>query len=160
MNELAKAVLVLALSTAAAVRLLGLALRLWPSADQLAYGNPLPYLKVKFDRPVNAAKFWVEDFGGLTYERVWLYVNGRLAASGGPGTDAAAKCGDEVAAVVKLLQRHQEAGRSYTLHRTHKGARRRRDETGHPPDTSDAGLQSHDRRHGPDRPAPAVRWFM
>jgi hypothetical protein len=101
MNELAKAVLVLALSTAAAVWLLGLALRLWPSADQLAYGNPLPYLKVKFDRPVNAAKFWVEDFGGLPYERVWLYVNGRLTASGGPGTDAAAKCGDEVAAVVK-----------------------------------------------------------
>jgi hypothetical protein len=46
-------------------------------------------------------KFWVEDFGGLPYERAWLYVNGRLAASGGPGTDAAAKCGDEVAAVVK-----------------------------------------------------------
>ena len=80
---------------------LGAALHLWPSADQLAYGNPLPYLKVKFDRPVNAVKFWVEDFGGLPYERVWLYVNGRLAASGGPGTDAAAKCGDEVSAVVK-----------------------------------------------------------
>ena len=46
-------------------------------------------------------RFWVEDFGGLPHERVWLYVNGRLAASGGPGTDAAAKCGDEVAAVVK-----------------------------------------------------------
>ena len=46
-------------------------------------------------------RFWVEDFGSLPYERVWLYVNGRLAASGGPGTDAAAKCGDEVAAVVK-----------------------------------------------------------
>jgi hypothetical protein len=46
-------------------------------------------------------RFWVEDFGGVPYERVWLYVNGRLAASGGPGTDAAAKCGDEVAAVVK-----------------------------------------------------------
>ncbi len=61
----------------------------------------LPYLKVKFDRPANAVKFWVEDFNGLQYERVWLYVNGRLAASGGPGTDAAAKCGDEVAAVVK-----------------------------------------------------------
>jgi hypothetical protein len=101
MNELAKAVLVLALSTAVAVWLMGVALHLWPSADQLAYGNPLPYLKVKFDRPVNAVKFWVEDFGGLPYERVWLYVNGRLAASGGPGTDAAAKCGDEVAAVVK-----------------------------------------------------------
>jgi len=101
MNELAKAVLVLALSTAAAVWLMGVALHLWPSADQLAYGNPLPYLKVKFDRPANAVKFWVEDFGGLPYERVWLYVNGRLAASGGPGTEAAAKCGDEVAAVVK-----------------------------------------------------------
>ena len=101
MNELVKAVLVLALSTAAAVWLMGAALHLWPSADQLAYGNPLPYLKVKFDRPANAVKFWVEDFGGLPYERVWLYVNGRLAASGGPGTDAAAKCGDEVAAVVK-----------------------------------------------------------
>jgi hypothetical protein len=37
----------------------------------------------------------------VPYERVWLYVNGRLASSGGPGTDAAAKCGDEVAAVVK-----------------------------------------------------------
>jgi hypothetical protein len=48
-----------------------------------------------------AVRFWVEDFGGLPYERVWLYVNGRLAASGGPGTDAAARCGDEVAAVVK-----------------------------------------------------------
>ena len=46
-------------------------------------------------------RFWVEDFNGLQYERVWLYVNGRLASSGGPGTDAAAKCGDEVAAVVK-----------------------------------------------------------
>ncbi len=101
MNELVKAVLVLALSTAAAVWLLGVALQLWPSADQLAYGNPLPYLKVKFDRPANAVKFWVEDFGSLPFERVWLYVNGRLAASGGPGTDAAAKCGDEVAAVVK-----------------------------------------------------------
>jgi len=101
MNELAKAVIVLVLSTAAAVWLLGTALHLWPSADQLAYGNPLPYLKVKFDRPANAVRFWVEDFGGLPYERVWLYVNGRLAASGGPGTDAAAKCGDEVAAVVK-----------------------------------------------------------
>ncbi len=81
--------------------LLGVALQLWPDADQLAYGNPLPYLKVKFDRPANAVRFWVEDFGGLPYERVWLYVNGRLAASGGPGTDAAAKCGDEVAAIVK-----------------------------------------------------------
>ena len=101
MNELVKAVLVLALSAAAAVWLLGVALQLWSSADQLAYGNPLPYLKVKFDRPANAVRFWVEDFGGVPYERVWLYVNGRLAASGDPGTDAAAKCGDEVAAVVK-----------------------------------------------------------
>jgi hypothetical protein len=101
MNELAKAVIALALATAAAVWLLGVALHLWPDAGQLAYGNPLPYLKVKFDRPANAVRFWVEDFGGLQYERVWLYVNGRLAASGGPGTDAAARCGDEVAAVVK-----------------------------------------------------------
>jgi hypothetical protein len=101
MNELAKAVLVLVLSTAAAVWLLGAALHLWPDTDQLAYGNPLPYLKVKFDRPVNAVKFWVEDFAGLPYERVWLYVNGRLTASGGPGTNTTAKCGDEVAAVVK-----------------------------------------------------------
>jgi hypothetical protein len=101
MNELAKAVLVLALATAAAVWLLGAALHLWPNTDQLAYGNPLPYLKVKFDRPANAVRFWVEDFGGLQYERVWLYVNGQLTASGGPGTDAAARCGDEVAAVVK-----------------------------------------------------------
>jgi hypothetical protein len=101
MNELAKAVLVLVLSTAAAVWLLGAALQLWPSADQLAYGNPLPYLKIKFDRSANAVRFWVEDFGGVPYERVWLYVNGQLASSGGPGTDAAARCGDEVAAVVK-----------------------------------------------------------
>jgi hypothetical protein len=99
MNELAKAVLVLALSTAAAVWLLGVAFHLWPDTGQLAYGNPLPYLKVRMDSGV--VRFWVEDFGGLPYERVWLYVNGRLAASGGPGTDAAAKCGDEVAAVVK-----------------------------------------------------------
>jgi len=99
MNELVKAVLVLVLSAAAAVWLMGVALHLWPSADQLAYGNPLPYLKVRMDS--GAVKFWVEDFGGLPYERVWLYVNGRLASSGGPGTDAAAKCGDEVAAVVK-----------------------------------------------------------
>ncbi len=99
MNELVKAVLALALSTAAAVWLLGTALHLWPDTGQLAYGNPLPYLKVRMDS--GAVRFWVEDFGGLPYERVWLYVNGRLAASGGPGTDAAAKCGDEVAAVVK-----------------------------------------------------------
>jgi hypothetical protein len=99
MNELAKAVLALALSTAAAVWLLGAALQLWPDTGQLAYGNPLPYLKVRMDS--GAVKFWVEDFGGVPYERVWLYVNGRLAASGGPGTDAAAKCGDEVAAVIK-----------------------------------------------------------
>ncbi len=101
MHELVKAVLVLVLSAAAAVWLLGVALQLWPNTDQLAYGNPLPYLKVKFDRPSNAVRFWVEDFGGLPYERVWLYVNGRLAASGGPGTNATAICGDEVAAVVK-----------------------------------------------------------
>jgi len=101
MHDLVKAVLALVLSTAAAVWLMGVALHLWPNTGQLAYGNPLPYLKVKFDRPVNAVRFWVEDFGGVPYERVWLYVNGRLAASGGPGTDAAAKCGDEVAAVVK-----------------------------------------------------------
>jgi len=101
MHELAKAVLALALATAAAVWLMGVALHLWPSADQLAYGNPLPYLKVSFNRTVKAVKFWVEDFGGLPYERVWLYVNGQLAASGGPGTNATAKCGDEVAAVVK-----------------------------------------------------------
>jgi hypothetical protein len=99
MNELVKAVIALALATAAAVWLLGLALHLWPDTGQLAYGNPLPYLKVRMDS--GAVKFWVEDFGGLPYERVWLYVNGRLASSGGPGTDAAAKCGDEVAAVVK-----------------------------------------------------------
>jgi hypothetical protein len=99
MNELVKAVLALVLSAAVAVWLLGVALHLWPDADQLAYGNPLPYLKVRMDS--GAVRFWVEDFGGLPYERVWLYVNGRLAASGGPGTDAAAKCGDEVAAVVK-----------------------------------------------------------
>jgi hypothetical protein len=101
MNELVKAVLVLALFTAAAVWLMGVALHMWPDTGQLAYGNPLPYLKVKFDRPANVVRFWVGDFGGVQYERVWLYVNGRLAASGGPGTDAAAKCGDEVAAVVK-----------------------------------------------------------
>jgi hypothetical protein len=99
MNELAKAVIVLVLSAAAAVWLMGTALHLWPNTDQLAYGNPLPYLKVRMDS--GAVRFWVEDFGGLPYERAWLYVNGRLAASGGPGTDAAAKCGDEVAAVVK-----------------------------------------------------------
>jgi hypothetical protein len=99
MNKLAKAVLALALSTAAAVWLPGTALHLWPDTGRLAYGNPLPYLKVRMDS--GAVKFWVEDFGGLPYERVWLYVNGMLAASGGPGTDAAAKCGDEVAAVVK-----------------------------------------------------------
>jgi hypothetical protein len=81
------------------VWLLGAALQLWPDAGQLAYGNPLPHLKVRMDS--GAVRFWVEDFGGLQYERVWLYVNGRLAASGGPGTDAAARCGDEVAAVVK-----------------------------------------------------------
>jgi hypothetical protein len=74
MHELVKAVLALALSTAAAVWLLGVALYLWLSAGQLAYGNPLPYLKVRMDS--GAAKFWVEDFGGLPYERVWLYVNG------------------------------------------------------------------------------------
>jgi len=99
MHEPAKAVIVLALSTAVAVWLLGAALHLWPDTGQLAYGNPLPYLKVRMDSGV--VRFWVEDFGGLPYERVWLYVNGRLAASGGPGTDAAAECGDEVAAVVK-----------------------------------------------------------
>jgi hypothetical protein len=99
MNELVKAVLALALSTAAAVWLLGAALHLWPNTGQLAYGNPLPYLKVRMDS--GAVKFWVEDFGGLPYERVWLYVNGQLVSSGGPGTDAAARCGDEVAAVVK-----------------------------------------------------------
>jgi len=99
MNELAKAVIAFALATAAAVWLLGVSLHLWPNTDQLAYGNPLPYLKVRMDS--GAVRFWVEDFGGLPYERVWLYVNGRLASSGGPGTDAAAKCGDEVAAVVK-----------------------------------------------------------
>jgi hypothetical protein len=42
----------------------------------------------------------VEDFGGLPYERVWLYVNGQLKASGSSGDDAAAKCGDEMCAVV------------------------------------------------------------
>jgi hypothetical protein len=99
MHEPAKAVIALALSTAAAVWLLGVAFHLWPDTGQLAYGNPLPYLKVRMDSGV--VRFWVEDFGGVPYERVWLYVNGRLAASGGPGTDAAAKCGDEVAAVVK-----------------------------------------------------------
>ena len=77
MHELAKAVVALALSTAATVWLLGVALHLWPNTDQLAYGNLLPYLKVKFDWPINAVRFWVEDFGGLPYERVWLYVNGR-----------------------------------------------------------------------------------
>jgi hypothetical protein len=76
--------------------LLGVALHLWPSADQLAYGNPLPYLKVCMDS--GAAKFWVVDFSGSPYERVWLYVNGKLKVSGGPGTDATAECGDEVAA--------------------------------------------------------------
>ncbi|MCC6031702.1 MAG: hypothetical protein LM566_02145 [Pyrobaculum sp.] len=40
MHELVKAVLALALSTAAAVWLLGVALHLRPSTDQLAYGNP------------------------------------------------------------------------------------------------------------------------
>ncbi|MFZ8841478.1 MAG: hypothetical protein ACO2PM_21670 [Pyrobaculum sp.] len=99
MHEPAKAVIVLALSAAVAVWLLGAALHLWPDTGQLAYGNPLPYLKVRMDS--GAVKFWVEDFNRLQYERVWLYVNGRLAASGGPGTDAAARCGDEVAAVVK-----------------------------------------------------------
>jgi hypothetical protein len=92
-------VIVLALSAAVAVWLLGAALHLWPDTGQLAYGNPLPYLKVHMDS--GAVKFWVEDFGGVPYERVWLYVNGRLASSGGPGTDAAARCGGEVAAVVK-----------------------------------------------------------
>jgi hypothetical protein len=121
MHEPAKAVIVLALSAAAAVWLMGAALHLWPDADQLAYGYPLPYLKVEFDRSANAVRFWVEDFGGVSYERVWLYVNGRLAASGGPGTDAAARCGDEVAAVVKYHSGVKEAGGTHTLHPTHKG---------------------------------------
>ena len=99
MHDLVKAVLALVLSTAAAVWLMGVALHLWPNTGQLAYGNPLPYLKVRMDS--GAVKFWVEDFGGLPYERAWLYVNGQLAASGGPGTNTTAKCGDEVVAVVK-----------------------------------------------------------
>jgi hypothetical protein len=101
MHDLAKAVLALVLSAAAAVWLLGAALHLWPDTGQLAYGNPLPYLKVRMDYSTNAVRFWVEDFNGLQYERVWLYVNGRLASSGGPSTNTTAKCGDEVAAVVK-----------------------------------------------------------
>ena len=55
MNELAKAVIVLALAAAAAVWLMGVALHLWPDTGQLAYGNPLPYLKVCMDS--GAAKF-------------------------------------------------------------------------------------------------------
>jgi hypothetical protein len=55
MHEFVKAVLALALSTAAAVWLLGVALHLWPGADQLAYGNLLPYFKVCVDS--GAAKF-------------------------------------------------------------------------------------------------------
>jgi hypothetical protein len=155
MHEPAKAVIALALSTAAAVWLLGVAFHLWPDADQLAYGNPLPYLKVRMDSGV--VRFWVEDFGGLQYERVWLYVNGRLAASGGPGTDAAARCGDEVAAVVKYHSGVKKLeGRilcTQPIKAPGGGLMKREIRL----IQSDAGLQSHDRRHGPDRPATAVR---
>jgi len=99
MNELAKAVIAFVLSTTVAVWLMGVALHLWPNTGQLAYSNPLPYLKVRMDS--GAVKFWVEDYSGIPYERVWLYVNGQLKASGGPGTVATAKCGDEVATIVK-----------------------------------------------------------
>ena len=99
MYEVGKAALVLVLSMAVAAWLVGVVVYMWPNPDKLAYGNALPYLKVRVDS--GAVRFWVEDFGGMSYEQVWLYVNGQLAASGGPGTNATAKCGDEVAAVVK-----------------------------------------------------------
>jgi hypothetical protein len=76
MHEPAKAVIALALSTAAAVWLLGVALHLWPDADQLAYGNPLPYLKVRMDSGV--VRFWVEDFGGAAL-RAGLALRQRTA---------------------------------------------------------------------------------
>jgi hypothetical protein len=85
MNELAKAVIALVLSTAAAVWLLGVALQSvaraqisWPTA------TPCRTSRSNSTDPVNAVRFWVEDFGGLQYERVWLYVNGRLAVVGRP----------------------------------------------------------------------------
>ena len=101
MYEVGKAALMLVLSMAVAAWLVGVVLYVWPNPDKLAYGNALPYLKVVFDRQANAVRFWVEDFGGLRYDQVELYVNGQLAALGGPGTSATAKCGDEVAALVK-----------------------------------------------------------
>jgi len=88
-----------AFAAAVAAVAMALMLQLLPDSAKLTYGEPLPYLKAT--REGDRLKIWLEDFAGLRPERVWLYVNGELKASGGPGTSTYARCGDRVAALAK-----------------------------------------------------------
>jgi len=90
---------VFAFAAAVAAVAVALMLQLLPDSAKLTYGEPLPYLKAV--REGDRLKIWLEDFAGLRPERVWLYVNGELKASGGPGTSVYARCGDQVAALAK-----------------------------------------------------------
>jgi len=90
---------VFAFATAVAAVAVALMLQLLPDSAELTYGEPLPYLKAT--REGDRLKIWLEDFAGLRPERVWLYVNGELKASGGPGTSVYARCGDRVAALAQ-----------------------------------------------------------
>ena len=90
---------VFAFATAVAAVAVALMLQLLPDSAELTYGEPLPYLKAT--REGDRLKIWLEDYAGLRPERVWLYVNGELKASGGPGTSVYARCGDRVAALAQ-----------------------------------------------------------
>jgi len=90
---------VFAFATAVAAAAAALMLPLLPDSTKMAYGEPLPYLKAT--REGDRLKIWLEDFAGLRPGRVWLYVNGELKASGGPGTSVYARCGDRVAALAQ-----------------------------------------------------------
>lgn len=89
-----KELVLLVAAVAVAALLLAAGQQLLPQPERLAYGEPLPYLKVQRDG--NFVKVSAADAAGVPFSRAYLYVNGRLAGI----NSTLARCGDRVEAAL------------------------------------------------------------
>jgi hypothetical protein len=89
-----KELVLLVAAVAVAALLLAAGQQILQQPEKLAYGEPLPYLKVQRDG--NFVKVSAADAAGVPFIRAYLYVNGRLAGI----NSTLARCGDRVEAAL------------------------------------------------------------